>query len=204
MAHSAKPQKWRNGHKHPKNLIKLLRLLPKRKKNQFREFGDFTSPMLGHCASSQTVFRFSFERDSFTSWNLSPCGALCRSHSGFFTVGSRPVCGPNPPGYGPDDESEADSKSFDGREGFDPVFFSKSMDSDRMTGREWEFGHLGFEEGIENGGNEGLERDWWIISAMRERDGKCKKVWKREAEDDIRTPTHVFTSLVSPLGRFWL
>jgi hypothetical protein len=49
------------------------------------------SPMLGHCASSQTVFRLSRESDSFTCSYLSPCGALCLSHPGFFTLGSLPV-----------------------------------------------------------------------------------------------------------------
>lgn len=68
--------------------------------------------------------------------------------------------GPNPPGYGLADEREADSNSFDGGEGSDPVFFSKSMDSDRITVREWEFRHLGFEEEIGIEGNEGFVRDW--------------------------------------------
>lgn len=68
-----------------------------KKEKQWREL-KLTSPMLGHCASSQTVLSFNWERDSLISRNLSPCGAFCRNHSGFFTFGSRPVCGPSPPG----------------------------------------------------------------------------------------------------------
>lgn len=62
-----------------------------------------TSPMLGHWASSQTVLSFNVVMLSFNLANFSPCGARCRSQLGFLTVGSRPVCGPRPPGYGCED-----------------------------------------------------------------------------------------------------
>lgn len=58
------------------------------------------SPILGHCASSHTVCSLSPDSVSFTSWYFSPCGAFCLSHPGFLTLGSLPVYGPIPPGYG--------------------------------------------------------------------------------------------------------
>lgn len=53
-----------------------------------------TSPMLGHCASTQTVLSLSSPMDSRRRAYLSPCAARCRSHAGFFTSGSLPVYGP--------------------------------------------------------------------------------------------------------------
>ena len=53
-----------------------------------------TSPMLGHCASTQTVLSLSSPMDSRRRAYFSPCAARCRSHAGFFTSGSLPVYGP--------------------------------------------------------------------------------------------------------------
>ena len=50
--------------------------------------------MLGHWASTQTVLSLSSPSDSLSLVYFSPCAALCRSHAGFFTSGSRPVYGP--------------------------------------------------------------------------------------------------------------
>jgi hypothetical protein len=47
--------------------------------------------MLGHWASSQTVLSFNDPMLSFNFSSFSPCGARCRNHAGFFTLGSRPV-----------------------------------------------------------------------------------------------------------------
>ena len=55
---------------------------------------DRTSPMLGHCASTQTVLSLSSPMDSRRRAYFSPCAARCRSHAGFFTSGSLPVYGP--------------------------------------------------------------------------------------------------------------
>src|ERR1700709_1267785 len=41
------------------------------------------SPMLGHCALSQTVWRFRSRASFFRLWNVSPTGARALSHSGF-------------------------------------------------------------------------------------------------------------------------
>ena len=41
------------------------------------------SPMLGHCALSQTVCRFSSRAIFLRLWNVSPMGAFAFSHAGF-------------------------------------------------------------------------------------------------------------------------
>lgn len=113
------------------------------------------SPMLGHWASSQTVWRFNRERESLTSSNLSPCGALCFSHAGFWTVGSRPVYGPTVIVF---------VAGFFACNGFE------STASQRILGRELEGFGMGYwslgngeerEEVKEEEEGEDVGRRWW-------------------------------------------